>query len=587
MKTEARGERRFEGLGVSAGIAIGPAHVIDSALANVPEYPVPARSLDAELRRLEAALAVSRAQLEALHGRADALGEDGAGGFASLFEAHLQMLSSGRLVRGTTERVRDERINAEAAVRDTILEVARGFEDLDDPYLAARAADVREVGDRLIRNLTKSQSRHTWELPRDSVILAEEVTPAATAMMDPKRVAGFVSALGGPESHSAIMARSLGLPAVMGVTDAVREVRAGERVIVDGDAGVVVLNPSARSVSRFERRRDELRHEQRLLARLRKTPAVTQDGVRIVLQTNLELPAELKAAHSAGAEGVGLLRTEVIYMNRDELPDEEEQFQLLRQIVEGMDARPVTMRTLDLGGDKLGSSLDKETAVAANPALGLRAIRLSLRHPALLEVQLAAMLRAGHYGPVRILLPMIVTAGEVRQVRSVLARVAARLVARRVPIADPLPPLGVMIEVPGAALAADGIARVADFFAIGTNDLIMYALAIDRGDEAVAYLYNPLHPAVLRLIQLATESALRNRLPVSICGEIAGDPRYTALLLGLGLRELSMVSSQIPRIKRRIRALNLSEAARRARAILDQTDPGRVAALLDDFNALA
>jgi phosphotransferase system enzyme I (PtsI) len=305
------------------------------------------------------------------------------------------------------------------------------------------------------------------------------------------------------------------------------------------------------------------------------------------LLANLEMPREVGHAVSVGAEGVGLLRTEFLYMNRDDLPGEDEQFAAIMTIVEGMAGRPVTVRTLDVGGEKLASSLGPELGHSMNPALGLRAIRLSLRRPKLLETQLAAILRAGAYGPLRILLPMISTPSEVAEVRKILAKVVRRLVRRRVKIADPLPPLGVMIEVPGAALAADALAREADFFAIGTNDLTMYTLAVDRGEEQVAHLYNPLHPAILRLIQFSIEAALRARIPISICGEMAGDWRYTALLVGLGVRELSMSTNALPRVKSRILKLDLQAAIRRANVIMDQYDSGRIAALLDDFNALA
>jgi phosphotransferase system enzyme I (PtsI) len=311
---------------------------------------------------------------------------------------------------------------------------------------------------------------------------------------------------------------------------------------------------------------------------------VTLDGTTVALLANLELPREVDSALAAGAEGIGLLRTEFIFMNRPDLPDEEEQYEALRAIVKGMDGRPVTVRTLDVGGDKLAAALDVQPG-GANPALGLRAIRLSLMMPDLLETQFAAILRAGTHGPVRILLPMIATVAETSQARDILAGVARRLKRRGVKIPDPLPPLGVMIEIPGAALASDALAQVADFFAIGTNDLTMYTLAIDRGDEQVAHLYNPLHPAVLRLIQFATEAALRARVPISVCGEIAGDPRYAALLLGLGIRELSMAATALPRVKQRIRTLDLLAATRCARQIMDQSDSDRIAALLDEFNA--
>ena len=314
---------------------------------------------------------------------------------------------------------------------------------------------------------------------------------------------------------------------------------------------------------------------------------MTRDGVEIRLEANLELPVELDQALANGAMGLGLVRTEFLFLNRDDLPDEDEQYEFYAGLVRGMGGRPVTLRTLDAGGDKLPEALAVSGALESHEALGLRGIRLSLKERRLFDTQLAAMLRAAREGPLRILLPMISTAGEIRRTREAIDQVARRLRRRGVVVPETPPPLGVMIEVPGAALAADALASEADFFAIGTNDLIQYTLAIDRSDEQVAHLYNPLHPGVLRLIQLAVEAGARRRIPVGICGEMAGEPRYAALLLGLGLRELSMSPGNLPRLKQRIRNLDMVAATRRAEAIMDQSDSGRIAALLDDFNAMA
>jgi phosphotransferase system enzyme I (PtsI) len=403
-------------------------------------------------------------------------------------------------------------------------------------------------------------------------------------MMDPTRIAGFATALGGAESHTAIMARSLGLPAVLGVPDLIRNIQNGDAIIVDGSNGRVVVHPTAKRLADCRALRAELERETRSLNRLRKVTAQTTDKEKVVLEANLEFPREVDHALAAGAEGVGLLRTEFLFMNREELPDEDTQYEALAEIVTGMAGRMVTIRTLDVGGEKLAFSLGDQMAESPNPALGLRAIRLSLKERGLLETQLCAILRAGALGPVRILLPLITTTQEVREARKAVEAAARKLKRRGVKFADPLPPIGAMIEVPGAALAADALTKIADFFAIGTNDLTMYTLAIDRGEEQVAHLYNPLHPAVLRLIQFSVDAALRARISVSICGEMAGDPRYTALLLGLGVRELSMVASAIPRVKNRILKMDMQAATRRAQIIMDQVDSGRIAMLIDDFN---
>jgi phosphotransferase system enzyme I (PtsI) len=580
-------ERVFEGLGVAPGIGIGQVHVVESGVITVSEYEIAEDKVDAELERFHGAVQKSERQLRKLSSKAEELHGAAAEELGFLLDAHKQMLTGSRVTRGVEGRIREYRQNAEAAVQFVINKVEHDFASLDDPYLAARASDVREVGNRILRNLTQTAYEAFKNLPAGSIVVAEELTPADTALLDPKTIEGFATVLGGKEGHTAIMARSLGLPAVLGIPELLAHVRTGQDIIVDGTAGRVIVNPTPATVADYRSRLEELERDERQLGRLRKLPSVTRDGQRIGLLANVELPREAEMAMHAGAEGVGLLRTEFLFMNREDVPDEEEQYQALRQIVETMEGQPVTIRTLDVGGEKLAPSLRNHLGEAANPALGLRAIRLSLKQRDLLDDQLGAILRAAVHGPVRILLPMISSVSEVKQVKEAMLQVARRLKRRGQKLPDPLPPLGVMIEVPGAALAADALTQVADFFAIGSNDLTMYTLAIDRGEEQVAHLYNPLHPAVLRLVQFATEAALRARIPVSVCGEIAGDPRFTPLLLGLGIQDLSMTANALPRVKQRIRNLDYLAATRFARQVMDQWDSVRIAMLLDDFNALA
>ena len=580
-------EHRLSGLPVSPGIAIGPAHIGDGGDLPVYESHVSETEIEAERDRFAEAVAVSIKQLRKLKTKASGLPESAAEEVGYLLDAHLAMLSNSRLVRGVDQRITRARINAERAVQIEINEIAQSFATMRDPYLAARIEDIRVVGARLIRNLIKKPYVAYSAVAAGAVILAEELSPADTALMDPQRIAGFATVFGGAESHTAIVARALGLPAVLAVSSLLERTQAGDTVVIDGTDGIVIIDPSAETIRDYEERREAFRRERRHLARLRKLPAVTRDEVEITLEANLELPIELQQALANGAMGLGLVRSEFLYMSRDDLPDEEEQYAIFSALVRGMDGKPVTVRTFDLGGEKIARSLTGHSAEATNPALGLRAIRLSLHDRRLLDPQLAAMLRAASVGPLRILLPMISTAGEIRRVRDALEQVARRLRRRGVRLPKALPPLGAMIEVPGAALAADALAAEADFFAIGTNDLVQYTLAIDRGDEQVAHLYNPLHPAVLRLIQFAIEAALRRGMPISVCGEMAGEPRFSALLLGLGLRNLSMAPRNIPRVKQRIRSLDMVAATRRARAIMDQSDTGRIAALLDDFNAVS
>jgi len=579
-------ERRLKGLGVSPGIAIGPAHIAEGGDLPVRESHLPETEIDAERSRFAEAVAVSLRQLRKLKAKASGLPESAAEEIGYLLDAHLAMLSNSRLVRGVDQRIARTRINAERAVEIEIDEIAESFASMRDAYLAARIEDIRVVGKRLIRNLIKKPYVTYSRLGEGAVILADELSPADTALMDPQHVAGFATEEGGVESHTAIVARALGLPAVLAVPGLLEHAAADDRVVIDGTEGIVIIGPCPQTIVEYEARRVAFAREWRHLARLRKLPAVTRDGVEIALEANLELPVELPQALANGAKGLGLVRSEFLYMNRDDLPSEDEQYAIFSALVRGMEGRPVTVRTFDLGGEKIARPLSEHITEPANPALGLRAIRLSLRHPRLLDPQLAAMLRAAGDGPLRIMLPMISNPGEIREVRETLERVARRLKRRGVRLPATLPPVGVMIEVPGAALAADALAAEADFFAIGTNDLIQYTLAIDRSDEQVAYLYNPLHPAVLRLIQFAIEAASRRGMPISICGEMAGDPRFAPLLLGLGLRNLSMTPRNIPRVKQRIRGLDMVAATGRARAIMDQSDSACIAALLDDFNTV-
>ncbi|SDH14141.1 phosphoenolpyruvate--protein phosphotransferase [Roseospirillum parvum] len=593
MKTErpsgpATGGARqqvLEGLAVSPGVAVGTLYVHDPGTVRPPVRAIVPGRVASERRRLAQAVAKAERQMDKIQARTERLPATVREEMGYLLEAYQQMLRGSRLIRGVERRIESDLINAEAAVEREIADLCQAFASIDDSYLAGRIKDIQEVGQRLIRNLTKTPFRAFSDLPARALIVARELTPADTALLDPQRVAGLATMVGGTESHTAIMARSLGLPAVVGVADLLTLAPAGTQAVIDGAEGKVIVCPDSDCLADYRRQRAEYLRARRGLNRLRHLPACTRDGVELSLMANIELPGEVDSARQAGAEGIGLLRSEFLFMNRDALPGEAEQAELLRGIVVGMQGRPVTVRTLDAGGDKLGGALGPRLTAepAANPALGLRAIRLSLRHPEVLEDQMAAILSAATLGPVRILLPMVTEPGEIVAARRVLAAAARRLEKRGEAVPDPLPPVGCMIEIPGAALAADALAEQADFFAIGTNDLTQYTLAIDRADETVADLYNPLHPAVLRLIQFTTRAALRARIPVSVCGEMAGDPRLVPLLVGLGLRELSMSSTTLPRVKQRIRRLTASDALALAAQVMSQSDSGRIADLLDEL----
>ena len=581
-------ERVVEGLGVSPGIGVGVAYVYAPGKPRIPEYRIRHADVALEQRRLRGAIIKARRQIGRLRGKARARSQIVPGLAAQeliyLLDAYQQILKDSRLVRGAQARIVHEQVNAEAAVQMELGTICEGFRSIQDPYLAARIDDIREVGNRILAQLTRTPGKLLMAIPAGCILVAEELTPADTAQLDPDHVIGIAAQMGGPQGHTAIMARALGLPAVLGAPGLLDVVRTGDPLLIDGDLGQLIIHPTPRSLAVFRRRCGERRREERNLQRLATKPAVTRDGVSVRLQANVELPIEMDHVIAVGASGIGLLRTEFLFMNRSVPPDEEEQFEILRSIVLRAGGHPVTMRTLDLGGDKGEASFVQQFGGSALSALGVRGIRLSLARTELLEVQFRAMLRASAFGPVRILLPMVTSVSEVRAARDILARAARRLHQQGADIPTALPALGTMIEVPAAALIADALTQISEFFSIGSNDLTMYTLAIDRADERVAHLYNPLHPSVLRLIRLAVDAARRAHIPVAICGEIAGDPRFTPLLLGLGLEELSMAAASIPRVKRRIVSTDMAAATAMAEQILNESDPVRIQVLLDQHD---
>ncbi|MBV9784543.1 MAG: phosphoenolpyruvate--protein phosphotransferase [Acidisphaera sp.] len=595
-RTTPRIERRFTGIPVCDGIAIGPVFSAAEPAALFKPRAIAPEEVPAERDRLEAAILQSRKQLAKLRARLGVLPEEAQAEIAPLIDAYIHMLGPTRLTRGVRRRIPEQLVSAETAMAEECEAIARAFlavsqDDMSEEYRASqdrRAEEVREIGRRVIRNLTHQPFRSFAHLPPGAVLVSEFLRPADAALLEPARLAGVATDEGGADGHTAIMLRALGVPAVLGAVGLSGGMRSGDVAIVDGGVGTVVLNPSSAALDEAHRAVTQFARARQRLGRLRRLPAQTTDGVVVELQANLELPIELALIAQAGAAGVGLLRSEFLFMNRETLPDEAAQSETFRTVIEAMGGDPVTIRVLDWGGEK-----DIDSLVAAglvpeladsNPALSLRGIRLLLRQPELFEAQIAAILRAATAGPVRVLLPMVTCVAEVRAAREIYERVIRRLRRAREPLPEPLPPLGIMIETPGAALSADALALEADFFAIGTNDLTMYTLAVDRGESSVAHLYDPLHPAVLRLVQFATEAALRMRKPVSVCGEMAGNPRFTPLLLGLGLRSLSMNAAAIPRVKQALRGVSFAACARFARRVMEQPDPQLIAELVAGFH---
>lgn len=587
-------EVTIRGIPVSPGIAIGEVFDTSEPPAEAPRRSIEPGAVEVEKDRLAAAVTASRKQVTKLKMRLSVLPEEAQEELEPLLDAYAMMLGDSRLIRGARKRIEAGLLAAETAVGDeagAIAEVILAAKDDDKAGLKRRAGEVREIARRLTRNLTQNPFRSFKDVPEGAILVAEELTPADAALLDPSRIAGVATEEGGADGHTAIMLRALGIPAVLGAPGLTEAARRGDPAVLDGGAGTITLHPSAAALAAAREGLAAHARERARLSKLRRLASVTTDGEEVELQANMEIPAELPLIAQAGAQGIGLLRTEFLFMNREDLPDEDAQVAVYAPIVEAMGGDPITIRVLDWGGEKDMEALAEgvEPAhVGPNPALGLRGVRMLLKRPELLEVQFAAILRVAARAPdgaVRVLLPMVTVPEEVKAAREIYDRVARRLRRRGEKLPEKLPELGAMVETPGAALAADAIALEADFFAIGTNDLAMYTLAVDRGDAEVAHLYDPLHPAVLRLVQFSTEAALRLRMPVSICGEMAGNPQLVPLLLGLGIRCLSMNASAIPKVKQAVRGLDIGDCARFARRVMEQSDPARIRELVDGFAA--
>jgi phosphotransferase system enzyme I (PtsI) len=548
------------GLPVSRGVAIGRAVLVASSRIDVAHYFIEPSQIEAEIERLHAARDAVASELGALQRD---MPDDAPPELSALIDVHLMLLHDEALTGATGQWIRERHYNAEWALSAQLEVLARQFDEMENDYLRERKADLEQVVERLLRALALQEGAGALAAGVDArgfggedplVLIANDIAPADMLQFKHSIFTGFITDVGGRTSHTAIVARSLDIPAVVGAREASRIIRQDDWVVIDGDAGVVIVDPSPIVLEeyRFRQRQSELERER--LARLRHTPAVTLDGERVELLANIELPGDAAAALEAGAVGVGLFRSEFLFMNRDgDLPGEDEQFEAYRAAVEAMQGLPVTIRTVDIGADKPLERMsvhELRHEHALNPALGLRAIRWSLSEPSMFRQQLRAILRASAYGPVRLLVPMLAHAAEIRGTLDALAKAKQQLREAGRPFEDI--PVGAMIEVPAAALMAHSFLEVFDFVSLGTNDLIQYTLAIDRADEAVAHLYDPWHPAVLELVRRTIATGRACGKPVSVCGEMAGDPAFTATLLGMGLRVFSMHPAQIATVKQQI-----------------------------------
>jgi phosphotransferase system enzyme I (PtsI) len=569
------GEIRKRGIGASPGIAIGRAYVVDRRRLKTPKRHVTPDEVDIEIARFKAAIHASDEQLGRIKDKLVAReGED----HFHILEAHQLILHDEHLVDETVRRIRDERLNAEWALRRTVEHIKGIFDQIEDDYFRERRSDIDFVGDRILRNLL-GEDIGPVSPPPDAVVVAHDLSPSDTANLHKAAVAALVTDAGGKTSHTAIIARAHEVAAVVGLEDVTTLVGNGDLVIVDGTSGLVILNPEPQTVAHFRARaRREAATAEALLAN-RDLPAETLDGMRVHLLANIDVKEEIDGAVDHGAEGIGLFRTEFLFMGRASVPNEEEHYDHARTVLAMLGGKLATFRTFDLGGDKQGPFAS--AAPEMNPALGLRSIRLCMTREGLplFKAQLRGLLRASAHGPLRIVFPMISGVSELRQAKAILEECKEELRARGEPF-DPALKIGVMIEMPSAAMTADLLGREADFFSIGTNDLIQYMLAIDRVNEHVGYLYQPLHPAMLRIIRYVTDAARAHRIPVAMCGEMAGEPLLAAVLVGLGLDELSMNAVAIPVVKAVLRASTMSESRKLADQALQLATVGEVEALV-------
>ena len=543
------------GIGASGGIAIGTALVLESTALDIPEHLLVPELVESEVLRLRNALSCARDELLRVR---DAIPDDAPQDTHLFIDAHLLMLDDPALRERPLRSIREDRRNAAWAVHLEKERLLAIFDRMEDAYLRAKREDIIQVTDRVLRHLVGVQAP-VLQTPEGRIIIAEELTPADTVLMKQDKVLAWVTDFGAANSHAAILARSLGLPAVVGTHSATRLLRSGDTLIVDGDQGILLAAPDAATLRQYRALQEQRQRRRRLLEEQRDLPAVTVDGVHIHLRANIELPDDTTLVKRINADGVGLYRSEFLFMNRPDIPDEEEQFHAFAHVVEQMRGAPVTIRSLDIGADKGLRDDDAGLHVALNPALGLRGLRLCLRRPEWFRPHLRAILRASALGPVRLMLPMLSSMGQLLQTRALVSELQAELQAEG-RSCDPHMPMGIMVEVPAVAVAAHYFAGRVDFFSIGTNDLIQYALAVDRGDDDVNDLFDPLHVGVLAMIRHTIAAGHARGIPVAMCGEMAANPAYTALLLGLGLREFSMYSGAIPEVKEVIRQTSIAEA---------------------------
>ncbi|RJQ65646.1 MAG: phosphoenolpyruvate--protein phosphotransferase [Desulfobacteraceae bacterium] len=573
MPDKGSSEIVLHGIGGSPGICIGKAYLVDKEGVDVvPKYTILNIKLEEEKKRFKAAVKKAIDELHKIIAETpEELREN-----AQILETHVVLLKDKMLYGRTIDTIECEHINAEWALRKVVLSIKPLFDGMQDSYLKDRGEDVANVSDRIMKHLTGAEGTRIGTIDKRVVLVARDLSPAETSQINLERIMGFVTDRGGRASHTSIIARSLEIPAVLGVEKATRKIRNDDVIVVDGTSGMVVINPSEETLAAAETRKSEFEARRAQYARRGHLPAKTKDGLQLAVMGNIEKPEEVMAVRERGGDGIGLYRTEFQYMARKNFPSEEELFENYKDVIEVMPDKPVTIRTLDINGDK---AVAYASEPEENPVLGLRAIRYCLKKPEVFLTQLRAILRASHYGQVRLLLPMISSVEEVRESKRLLAQAIDSLKKDGLPHQKKIP-VGVMIEVPSAAIMADVLAQEIDFFSIGTNDLIQFTMAIDRSNRQVAYLYNPINPAVLRLLKHVAQAGARHNIPVFMCGEMAGEGIYVPILLGLGLQELSTNAQSIPLIKNAVRLLNIEQTKKFMDRLLKQTTIQKIESLM-------
>ena len=575
-------EESFKGIPVSHGYAIGNCFVMEGSDITYSKYNIPIYEIKKEHKRLDFAVKKSLDDLSKIIEKIKDSRNDIYKEMKFMLQANKSIITSSSLVKDSKKRIEIDLINAEFAIIEELNKHSKIFKKIKDDYLKDRFDDVRDVCKRILENLQNKKKKKS-RLRENQILVASELSPADLLSHSKSKISGLVSVLGGPEGHFAIVARSLSIPTIVGVKNLLKNIKNNEQIVLDGEKGLLIKNPTSQTVNFYKKKIEEQKNKDRKLNYLKKIIPKTKDNIQVGIQANIDNSEEAKESMKFGIDGIGLYRSEYLFMNKKRMPSENQQYDSLKRTLKYLKGKPLTVRTLDIGNDKKVPSIEKYLNKSPNPALGLRAIRLTLAFPKIFRRQISAILRASFYGNVKIMLPMVSNVSELTETKNLINKVRNDLISKKIKISSKLPEIGVLIETPAAALISESLAKNCDFLAIGTNDLTMYTLAIDRGDEEVAKIYDPAHLSVLRLIKLSADSAKKVGVPISVCGEMAGDTIFTSLLLGMGINKLSMSVSRILKVKQFIENVNYNEVKKISNEILAEDDSVRIKQILKSY----